>query len=227
VLTACDKGSSLSLTLSPSKCLVLHGRNGYSEKWDAPHQASYYVGCTRMYAVGAIMVNDEVFKVRGTAWFDHEKSYIPLNSPIRGWDWFALQFNDRTELMCYHVRTAEGVQLKFSEGTYVGKRGKAVRLSGSEFSIVPVSSWTSPQTGIVYPMVWRIGVPQLKIDVTVTPKVANQEVNSLKSTIITYWEGACRVAGTKNKKQITGNAYAELAGYDQRLLPKLLLALVR
>ena len=36
---------------------------------------------------------------------------------------------------------------------------------------------------------------------------------------MTYWEGACRVAGTRGGRPVTGRAYAELTGYAGRDVP--------
>jgi hypothetical protein len=40
-----------------------------------------------------------------------------------------------------------------------------------------------------------------------------------KSTGVTYWEGACRVSGTRVGVAVTGRAYAELTGYAGRDVP--------
>jgi hypothetical protein len=40
-----------------------------------------------------------------------------------------------------------------------------------------------------------------------------------KSTGVTYWEGACRVEGTRAGRAIRGRAYVELTGYAGRDVP--------
>jgi predicted secreted hydrolase len=49
--------------------------------------------------------------------------------------------------------------------------------------------------------------------VTVTPELADQELNTVESTGVIYWEGANAVAGTLGGRPITGRSYVELTGY--------------
>ena len=43
------------------------------------------------------------------------------------------------------------------------------------------------------------------------------------STGVTYWEGACRVEGTRGGRPIAGRAYVEMTGYAGRDVPGALL----
>jgi predicted secreted hydrolase len=44
--------------------------------------------------------------------------------------------------------------------------------------------------------------------------VADQELQTARSTGITYWEGSVRVTGAQNGRSIGGRGYVELTGYD-------------
>jgi predicted secreted hydrolase len=55
------------------------------------------------------------------------------------------------------------------------------------------------------------GMPAL--DLNVKPALADQELDTSRTTGLTYWEGACTVAGTKDNQPLTGQAYVELTGY--------------
>ena len=53
----------------------------------------------------------------GTAWFDHEWGPGALPEAAAGWDWFAIQLDDGSELMLYRMRTKDGGATPFSSGT--------------------------------------------------------------------------------------------------------------
>ena len=56
-------------------------------------------------------------------------------------------------------------------------------------------------------------IGQIDLDVTVTPELADQELNTVESTGVIYWEGANAVVGTLGGRPITGRSYVELTGY--------------
>jgi predicted secreted hydrolase len=84
------------------------------------------------------------------------------------------------------------------------------------------ASWTSPRSGARYPAKWTIGMPSLGLTVSVTPVLPDQELVTERSTGVTYWEGACRVEGTRKGRPIGGRAYVEMTGYAGRDVPGLL-----
>lgn len=53
-------------------------------------------------------------------------------------------------------------------------------------------------------MGWHISAPKKQIELTVEPRLENQEV--LKG----FWEGRCKVYGTFIGKEVEGNAFVEL-----------------
>jgi predicted secreted hydrolase len=57
------------------------------------------------------------------------------------------------------------------------------------------ATWTSPDTGAVYPAGWRVVVPAYGVDVHVAPRIADQEMDTRATTIV-YWEGAVAVSGS-------------------------------
>ena len=56
-------------------------------------------------------------------------------------------------------------------------------------------------------------IARIGLNVTVTPEVADQELNTLASTGVIYWEGANSVVGTLAGRPIAGRSYVELTGY--------------
>jgi predicted secreted hydrolase len=218
-LTASGKGVALELSLSKQKPAVLHGDRGLSRKGAEPNAYSRYVSFTRLAARGTVRTGSARERVTGTAWLDHEWGPGALPDAAVGWDWFALQLSDGSDLMLYRIRTKEGGATPFSSGTFVPARGTPRAIAWSEVTLEATGAWTSPASGARYPAGWRIRVASIGLDVAVTPILSDQELRTERSTRVTYWEGACRVAGTRAGRPLTGRAYAELTGYAGRDVP--------
>ena len=75
--------------------------------------------------------------------------------------------------------------------------------------------WQSPRTGAIYPGGWRLRVPRIRVDVSITPVIKDQELDTRGTTMIVYWEGACAVRGHHDGTETDGRAYVELVGYDR------------
>lgn len=203
---------SLDLTQTPLKPLVVHGQSGVSQKAQGLGHASHYYSFTCLKTRGTLKVGNERLQVDGQSWFDHEFGSNQLARNQIGWDWFALQLNDGRELMLYRMRLRGGGTDPFSSGTLIAKNGKSQALSLRDFSFQPLATWKSAQTGATYPSRWRVRIPRAKLDLTVEPTVANQELVTARSTGIAYWEGSVRVLESGRN---IGQGYVELTGYDK------------
>jgi predicted secreted hydrolase len=73
--------------------------------------------------------------------------------------------------------------------------------------------WSIPETGARYPSRWRLAVPSLALALRIEPWLAAQEMR----TSFTYWEGAVRLAGTRQAHAVTGNGFVELTGYARSM----------
>ena len=209
----------LTLALSPEKPPVLQGPDGISRKGPGENEYSHYVSITRLSARGTMTRGQRSQNLTGTAWFDHEWGPGALPSGAVGWDWFALQLADGSDLMLYRMRLAGGNASAFSAGTYVPSTGPPRPISWNEVGLAAKTTWTSPHSKATYPAVWSLAVRSLGLDLTVTPLLADQELVTEKSTGVTYWEGACRVEGKKSGRPIDGRAYVEMTGYAGRDVP--------
>jgi predicted secreted hydrolase len=221
VLEARGQPGTLRLTLTPAKPLVAHGENGISRKGAGPDDFSHYVSQTRLTASGTLTRGGKAETLTGTAWFDHEWGPGGLPDGVAGWDWFALQLADGSELMLYRMRLRDGSASPFSAGTWVPPAGPARPIAWTDVAIAPRSTWTSPRSGARYPAVWSLSVRSLGLDVTITPLLADQELLTAKSTGVTYWEGACAVEGRRDGRPAAGRAYVEMTGYAGRDVPGL------
>ncbi len=199
----------LSLDLVDRKGPLLEGIDGYSQKGVAPGNASYYFSQTSLESTGTVEVGGQTIAVQGSSWMDHEFSTSALAPDQVGWDWFALQLDDGSELMVYTVRKADGSVDPFSQGLLVAADGSTRRLAHDDFTITILSHWQSPHDAANYPAQWRVQVPSAQLDLTVRPRLADQELR----VSFTYWEGAVQIDGTRAGKPFGGSGYVELTGY--------------
>lgn len=200
-------------TLKPSKAVILNGKDGKGVSYKDEGEASRYFSYTRMEMDGDIIWNGETEHFAGSAWMDREFGTWAPTENQKGWDWFSVQLDDGTELMCYQIRNRAGGVSSFSSGVFIDKDGNSTYLSNREFKVQPTGYWKSAKTKAVYPNGWKLSVPKLELVLTVTPVLDNQELDTRGTTMIIYWEGACHVKGAT--KATNGKAYVELVGYDR------------
>ena len=207
-LRAQQPGFALELAMTPALAPVLNGEAGLSQKSDNPADASYYYSIPRLSAAGRLVRNGEPLALRGTAWLDREWGSGGLAADEAGWDWFALQFADGSELMFYALRRREGTRDPHSAGTWGDPEGQSRALTDVDVRISVLQSWQSPRGGR-YPARWRLDVPSLGLAVDLRPAVANQELGGRPR----YWEGAVEVVGSRGTQPVAGEGYVELVGY--------------
>jgi predicted secreted hydrolase len=201
--------------LQTTKPPALNGRDGIGVSFKDTGEASRYFSLTRMQARGSITWHGRTDAFTGSAWMDREFGTWRTTDNQKGWDWLAIQLDDNTELMVYLLKNSEGIYTGFSAGTYVDESGQSRHLHRDDFFIENLTAWTSPHTGSKYPASWRVIVPSVEIELTVVPVMADQELDTRGTTMIVYWEGACTADGTRAGRRVSGNAYAELVGYDR------------
>ncbi|HZM36629.1 MAG TPA: lipocalin-like domain-containing protein [Burkholderiales bacterium] len=163
---------------------VLRGENGFSQKGHRPHEASYYYSRPHLEVSGT--VNGRT--VEGKAWLDHEWSSAVMAPEAAGWDWCGINLGDGGSLMAFRMRDKAG-------GLHYAPPGISLR---------PLRYWTSPRTGVSYPVSMEVNGLRLE------PLMDDQELDSRASTGTIYWEGAVRAyrGGAE-----VGRGYLELTGY--------------
>ena len=140
---------------------------------------------------------------------DREWSTSALSEDQVGWDWFALQFSDNSELMFYQLRRKDGEIDNHSSGVVISSDNTKTPLKARDVSIKVLDTWKSPHSKAVYPSLWRVSVPSKNLEVDIVPLINDQELN----LSYRYWEGAVSINGLKNGKLISGQGYVELTGY--------------
>jgi predicted secreted hydrolase len=207
---------ALQLRLESRKQPVIHGLDGVSQKSAGEGHASHYISLTRLAVSGDIELNEKKSPVTGTAWMDHEFFTQQLDAEQVGWDWLSLQFDDNTELMLFRIRRKDASIDPFSSGTYVDAAGTSTHLAPKDFTLRPLGeTWASDSNRAVYPIHWQLSVPSLKINADVTTPLKQQELAGKTALSPSYWEGAIRIAGTRNAAPLTGVGYLEMTGYDR------------
>jgi predicted secreted hydrolase len=200
---------SLDLSLSDLTGPILEGDRGYSPKGPEAGNASYYYSLPRIATTGTITSGDRTFHVDGLSWMDHEFSTSALGADQVGWDWVSVQLDNDHELMVYQLRRADGSVDAFSSSTLIAPDGTTRTLGPADFTLQPTGHWRSPRTGATYPSGWVLAIPAEGVRLTITPLLADQEMNLSYS----YWEGAVNVAGSMGGSPVSGSGYVELTGY--------------
>jgi predicted secreted hydrolase len=189
---------------------VWQGEEGLSQKADGAGHASYYYSITRLKTSGSIQIGTKNYKVEGSSWFDREWATNQLAPEQSGWNWFAIQLSDGSDMMLYQMRLRNGGIDSHSNGKWIAADGLTAGLSLGEFQLRPEKYWVSPVSKANYPVVWRLTVPKLNLDLKVTPAIEDQELN----LAVVYWEGCIRLKGQRAGKPVDGVGYMELTGYQ-------------
>jgi predicted secreted hydrolase len=209
-LRASDPGFSLDIELAAARPPVLNGNAGLSQKSAEPGNASYYYSITRWLTAGSLRIGEDEFRVSGLSWLDREWSTSALGADQLGWDWFALQLSDGSDLMFYNLRKLDGGQDEHSAGTWIDADGASLHLDREDVEITVTDTWESPEGG-VYPSAWTLRLPQKDLSLDIRPVMADQEL----FTTVRYWEGAVDVEGERDGNPVTGRGYVELTGYAE------------
>ncbi len=202
-------GLGLDLRLQTTKPAAFHDGDGWIDFGAAG--GSYYYSRTSMRATGTLTLDGEALAVEGTAWFDHQwGDFISVGGG--GWDWFAVNLDDGTDLTLSLVRDTDG-SYPLVYGTLVEADGSTRHLARDAFTVTVDATWTSPATGAEYPAGWTIDIPAEQLRIELRPAVAAQELDTRATTGVVYWEGSQVVRAMRGAAALGGDAYVELTGY--------------
>ena len=205
---AAGRSFGLNLTLGSTKPPALHDRDGFVDF--GPAGSSYYYSRTRLTASGELTLDGERLAVDGIAWFDHQwGDFISVGG---GWDWFAINLSDGTDLTLSVVRDQAGAPV-LGYGTLVQADGTARQIEASDFTLEASDSWTSAVSGHTYPTVWTLEVPRESLTISLAPTIDDQELDSRPTTGVAYWEGSQVVRATRGGEPLGGEAYVEVTRY--------------
>ena len=207
-----DATVELELTAVAERDPVLHGGSGLVHM--GPEAGStYYYSRTRLNVSGWIEESGGRREVSGPGWMDHQ--WGEISSSEIGWDWASIQLDDGADLMAAVVWHPDGRRRLAGHGTHVAPGGKVTYLHDDEVSITSQGTWTSPESGVEYPMGWRVEIESLGIELDLDPYLEQAEFHS-EVLGASYWEGAAAVSGHREGEPVTGWGFVELVGYDPR-----------
>jgi predicted secreted hydrolase len=213
-LSAAMDDYAIDLSLASQKPAVLHDGDGYLAYGSCG--GSYYYSRTRLAVAGTLLVDSQRLPVTGQAWFDHQ--WGTFSTYRDGWDWYALQLDDKTELMLYIIHPPDGGP-SIVDGSLVAADGSVTFLDRDDVIVIPTDTWTSPHSGVTYPSGWRVAVPAAQLALALSPALRDQELDTTASTDVLYWEGEVTVAGTHAGQPVAGLGYVELTGYANPYRP--------
>ncbi len=200
---------SASLNALSLKPAAFHQRTGFVNL--GPAGDTFYYTRPRLELSGTLTIDGVPRPVAGTGWMDHQ--WGKFVSRQVGWDWMSLQLDDGSELMAALVWDPEDRQPFTSYGTFIATDGTVRHLLDGDVILTPTGSWTSPATGIVYPMGWELRVEPLTLELALTPAQQDAEYPRSRYGPPSYWEGAVSLAGAIDGSPVTGKGFVELVGY--------------
>lgn len=214
---------ALDLTLKPpSGPPVKWGPQFRSDKSADGRAFSRYQSYPRLRATGAyVSPGDTARSVSGSAWFDHEWSDGSRDPLSVGWDWFGLRLGDGRSIMLYRMRREDGGSAHLFGGI-VDARGTVRIVQSNEVQLTALRHWTSPKSRARYPVSWKIVLSpagEAPITVEIDAELNDQELDTRKSTRVTYWEGVVEGRATQSGASERVEGYMELTGYAGGGLP--------
>ena len=207
----------LHLDLESTKPPALHDGDGFVDFGEGGK--SYYYSRTRMAASGTLDLDGEQLSVDGIAWFDHQwGDFVSVGG---GWDWYAVNLDDGTDLTMSTVYSADhSTTVRY--GTVVEPDGTIRHLPGSAFEVAATAALPSVVANRLYPSNWVVTIPEFRdgrdLVINLFPTVPDQELDARPTTGVVYWEGSQLVAanlGLGNPPSIGGQAYVEMTRYGQ------------
>jgi predicted secreted hydrolase len=196
------------LVLSGADKPVLHGDQGYSQKSDNGSASAYY-SYPQLSASGELWIEDARHQVSGKAWYDHEWTSGVLAADQVGWDWFSLRLSDGSSLMLFNIRRQDG-SVASRRGTLIETDDSVRALAEGDLAVRPNGHWTSPHSGIRWPLRWTLSSKSLDLKLDIVPVRDEQEFDGA----VRYWEGAIDASGQRDGKPVSAEGYLELTGYE-------------
>ncbi|HEX9206942.1 MAG TPA: carotenoid 1,2-hydratase [Steroidobacteraceae bacterium] len=231
---------AFQLTLESAQAPLLQGQRGYSRKGPDPRAASYYYSLPQLEVTGKVVTEGRERQVSGKAWFDHEWSSDYVDERALGWDWLGVNLHDGGALMAFRMRDPQGAA-RWAAATLrpspalratspagrgrgespasvapisSGRSAEAQTFAPTDVEWMPLETWRSSRTGVLYPVRWRVRVGTRVY--RVEPLMLDAELDSRATTGILYWEGPIRLLDDRSGEEV-GRGYLELTGYGGKL----------
>ena len=203
-------GSSLDLQGRSRRDVVLHDSTGLVNLGKAGD--TYYYSRTRIEYDG--WINDAAGRrrVSGSGWMDHQ--WGDISRVDVGWDWVNLHLDDGSDLMVAVVWRPPSQEREAAYATFVSPGGEAIHVPSEGVELEATGTWVSQETGIEYPMGWRLVIEPLEVELELEPVLVHAEFAVGLVLPVVYWEGAVTASGQREGAVLEGRGFVELVGYD-------------
>jgi predicted secreted hydrolase len=212
-LQAAENDIQIDLNLTSSKPAVLPDNIGLFAGSADPGNTFYFYWLPRLTVRGKLQMGAEQFSVTGLAWLDRAWGAVSLTRGQIALNRFALQLDDGREVLCFQLHRRDGSGVPITTALLVSRDGTTQSFSRHDLSLEALDYWTSSQDASRYPARWQLHIPAAEMKLTITPYLADQEMDFA----IRYWGGAVQVSGQADGRSLNGSGYVELTGYGERM----------
>ena len=88
-------------------------------------------------------------------------------------------------------------------------------LERKQIRVDVLDHWESQETDAKYPSRWRLRIDSPDVDLSISARLADQEMITLQSSGVIYWEGSVSFDGQSGGRNVNGTGYVELTGYAE------------
>ena len=197
------KECSADLTFVPQQAAVRHGEFG-----EVNHMFYYYIpSCT---VTGTVTVCGHKHDVEGSGWYDREFGGAENQSghnALDAWAWFSVQLDDNSQFTVFYIVDRDTHAQKEMIAVLTDNTGTRIPVHDIEMSTS--EDWTSLNTYIDYPMLWKLKVPSLQLDLDIRCAFKHQEFMTIVVTGGGFYEGRVHATGTRRGHAVKGVGFLE------------------
>jgi predicted secreted hydrolase len=160
----------------------------------------------RLTPAGTLTRDSRPVDVTGRAWLDHAwGNRIPDGGQL-ALARFSIHLDDDRDLLCLHTSRRDGSGTPIATCTLIGPAGDRRGFDRRDLTLEPQRYWISPRDGTRYPVAWRLTVPDVGLDLNMSPLIDAQELD----LAVRLWSGGVTVTGTAAGVPLTGVGQVDL-----------------
>lgn len=209
-IKAHDSNLKLDLTSKATRRPLILDEDGYLEQGLSSY--TYYYSLTRNNVEGKLTLNGITEEVKGESWIDRQYgNFNPLTT--ESYEWFHVQLSNGMDINLWNIFTPENTIPDTKKyrilAAYVNEN---TQYTTSDFTIERLGFNFMPDSSRCYASKWRMKSPKNNLDLTITSKHNNTEIE----WPFRFYEGATDVTGTVNGLSVTGFGFAELLHHYEK-----------